>query len=121
MHSIDKSVTISIADKDGTIIYVNEKFCKLSKYDYSELVGHNHRILKSGFHPDSFYEDMWSTISSGETWTGVIKNKAKDDSFYWINTTIATILNSEKNQSDTSLLGQISHNKRNLKRTYLLH
>jgi PAS domain S-box-containing protein len=72
--------------------YVNKEFCRISKYSEDELIGKNHRILKSGFHPREFYENIWKTISSGQIWRGEIKNKAKDGTFYWVKTIIVPIL-----------------------------
>src|SRR5690348_9177244 len=89
---LEQSFIIAITDKNGVITYSNEQFCKITKYDKSELVGQNHSILKSGFHHDEFYADMWKTISSGKTWNGEIKNRAKDDTLYWIKTTIVPSL-----------------------------
>ncbi|MFQ5783100.1 MAG: PAS domain-containing sensor histidine kinase [Nitrosopumilus sp.] len=91
-HSI-----IAITDTEGTIVYVNRKFCEISKYSEDELLGQNHRILKSDEHSDEFFTNMWDTISSGKVWTGEIKNRAKDGSFYWLKSTIIPILDSEKN------------------------
>lgn len=91
-HAIDLHSIIAITDVGGNISYVNEEFCRISKYSESELLGKNHRILKSGFHPREFYEDMWKTISSGQIWRGEIKNKAKDGSMYWVKTIIVPIL-----------------------------
>jgi len=72
-HSI-----IAVTDPDGVIIYVNKKFCELSKYSEDELIGQNHRILKSDEHSDEFFTTMWKTISSGQVWEDEIKNRAKD-------------------------------------------
>lgn len=91
-HSI-----IAVTDSGGNIVYVNKKFCDLSKYSEDELIGQNHRILKSDEHSDEFFIKMWDTISSGKTWNGEIKNCAKDGSFYWLKSTIIPILDSEKN------------------------
>ncbi len=85
----------AITDKNGIIIYANKKFCELSKYHLSELIGKNHRILKSEFHPPEFYHNMWNTISHGEIWKGNVKNKAKDNSYYWVKTTIFPIMNND--------------------------
>lgn len=92
--AMDESAIIAITDKKGTITFANDKFCEISKYTEYELIGQNHRILKSGYHPDSFYQNLWKTISSGHIWQGDIKNKAKDGSFYWVRTTIVPFLDS---------------------------
>ena len=91
-HSI-----VAITDSEGTIIYANKKFCEISKYSEDELIGQNHRILKSDEHSDKFFTEMWNTISSGIIWNGELKNRAKDGSFYWLKTTIVPIIDSEKN------------------------
>ncbi|MBM2820034.1 MAG: rane protein of unknown function [Nitrosarchaeum sp.] len=91
-HALDSSSNVTITDTDGTIIYVNDKFCKISKYPEDELIGQNHRLLKSGYHTTSFYKKMWGDISNGFVWKGDVKNKAKDGSFYWVRTTIVPIL-----------------------------
>lgn len=88
---------IAVTDPDGILVYVNQKFCELSKYSENELIGQNHRILKSDEHSDEFFADMWKTISSGNIWEGEIKNRAKDNSFYWLKSVIIPVINSEKN------------------------
>ena len=85
-HSI-----VGITDEEGSIIYVNKNFCKISKYAADELIGNDHRILKSDEHPPGFFAEMWDTITAGKVWEGEIKNKAKDDSFYWVKTIIIPI------------------------------
>jgi len=91
-HSI-----VAVTDDEGIIIYANPKFCEISKYSEEELIGQNHRILKSDEHSEKFFTDMWNVISSGTTWNGELKNRAKDGSFYWLKTTIVPITDSEKN------------------------
>lgn len=91
----NEAAIISITDAEGNIVYVNKSFCDISKYSPNELLGQNHRILKSGFHPPEFYKVIWGAISSGKTWRGEIKNRAKDGSFYWVRTIIKPILNSD--------------------------
>lgn len=91
LNTISKMALIAETDTDGTITYVNDKFCEISKYSPDELIGQNHRILKSGFHSPAIYEDLWKTISSGRVWRGEIKNMAKDGSFYWVDASIAPI------------------------------
>ncbi|MCW5770981.1 MAG: PAS domain S-box protein, partial [Rhodospirillaceae bacterium] len=70
----------------------NRKFCEISGYRQEELLGQNHRIVKSGMHPDGYYADMWATISSGHTWTGEICNRARDGRLYWVLATLAPLL-----------------------------
>jgi len=88
LHSLNQAAILSIADANGDIIYANDNFCKISKYSREELIGNNHRMLKSGKQPDGMFIGMWKLISSGRTWKGEIVNKAKDGTFYWVDTTI---------------------------------
>ncbi|PCI38422.1 MAG: hypothetical protein COB46_11345 [Rhodospirillaceae bacterium] len=91
-HALDEHAIVSIADINGNITYVNEKFCTMSGYSCEELIGQNHRMLKSGLHSPEFYADLWATISSGNTWHGEIKNHQKDGDVYWVKATIVPIL-----------------------------
>ena len=95
LNALNENSVVAITDKNGIITYANKKFCELSKYPLSELIGKNHRILKSGFHPPEFYHNMWNTISQGKIWNGNVKNKAKDNSYYWVKTTIFPIMNND--------------------------
>ena len=105
-HSI-----VGITDEDGTIIYANKNFCKISKYSADELVGENHRMIKSDEHDNEFFTKMWDTISDGKVWQGEVKNKAKDGSFYWVNTIIIPITDEKGIRNYVAIRNDITKEK----------
>ena len=92
-NAVNTAAIVSISDKQGNIVFANDLFCTVSKYTRDELIGKNHRIVNSGFHPADFFKKMWSVIAAGKVWHGEVKNKAKDGSIYWVDSTISPIFN----------------------------
>ena len=91
--ALDQHAIVSITDAHGTLIYANEKFCTISKFESKELIGQNHRIVNSGLHSREFFQNLWGTIQSGNVWHGEIRNVDKEGGFYWTNATIVPFLN----------------------------
>ena len=83
---------MSVTNEKGIIIYANRKFCDVSKYSETELIGQSHNIINSGWHDKAFFKLLWATIMAGEMWHGEIRNKAKDNTAYWVDTVIVPVL-----------------------------
>jgi PAS domain S-box-containing protein len=90
---LNKAAIVSETDADGNIIFVNDFFCSISEYTREELIGKNHRILKSGKQPDGLFKGMWKAISTGLVWQGEILNVSKTGKYYWVETTIMPFKN----------------------------
>ena len=90
--ALDQHSIVAVTDPQGRITFVNSGFCELSGYSADQLIGNNHHILSSGRNPKRYFADLWQTIQAGQTWTGEICNRARDGSFYWVETTIVPIV-----------------------------
>lgn len=93
--AIDVNIISSITDKNGVIIHANDKFCYVSQYTREEILGKSHNIINSGYHSKTFFKELWQTISKGGVWNKEIKNKAKDGTFYWVDSVILPVLNAD--------------------------
>ncbi len=91
-YAVNQAAMVGMTDRDGRIIYTNEKFSEASGYGREELVGQTHRVVNSGFHPATFFKEMWLTITAGQVWRGRICNRAKDGRHFWVDTTIVPLL-----------------------------
>ena len=95
LSTIKAHTLYSVTDVKGTIVDVNEGFCRISGYTRDELVGQNHRLINSGTHDRWFWAGLWGTIAAGRPWRGEICNRAKDGSLYWVDSIVAPFVGSD--------------------------
>lgn len=95
LKALDDASMISILDKDGKITYANHTFCKISGYSAEELEGKNPREIFQSDYPQSFYDEIWDTLKKGKTWSGDIKNKARDGVEFWNTATIVPFMDDD--------------------------
>ena len=95
--ALDNHTIVAITDISGKITYANEQFCAIAKYSKEEIIGKTHKIINSGYHSREFFQTLWETIQNKKVWKGTFRNKAKDGSFYWVQSTIVPFLNTDGN------------------------
>ena len=105
-YIFEGSMLISQTDLKGKITFANRKFCEVSGYKVSELVGSNHNIVRHPDMPKALFLKMWDTIQDGQSWNGLIKSLRKDGLYYWVDTEIIPVHNENE-----ELTGYISVKK----------
>ncbi len=98
----DTDLIVSKTDLKGIITYANEDFIRISGFSKKELIGSPHNIVRHADMPKAVFADLWKTIKSGNSWTGLVKNRTKDGGFYWVRANAMPLLENGK------LVGYIS-------------
>ncbi|MGD0961973.1 MAG: PAS domain S-box protein, partial [Methylomonas sp.] len=121
LKALDIHALVSITDLKGRITHVNRQFCEVSGYSESELLGQNHRLVNSGYHNEDFFSHLWRKISIGEHWRGEVRNRNKQGSFYWVDTTVVPLMGGDgKPMQYISILSDITKIKENENRLLTL-
>ncbi len=95
LSGLNNFAIITLTDREGNFIYANENFCQISGYNQNELIGKNHRIVNSNYHSKEFFTHLWNTILEGKIWRGEIRNISKFDEYFWVDSTIIPIKDSQ--------------------------
>lgn len=114
IEALSENAMFSVTDEKGDIVYANQKFVNISQYALPELLGQNHRMLKSGHQPQELFVDLWATISQGKIWRGEVKNRAKDGTYYWVDATIVPILGEDGKPKNYAALRILINDKKEL-------
>lgn len=113
LDTLHRFSLVSVTDRHGTIIDVNDAFCAISGYSRAELIGHSHRLINSGRHSEGFWRHMWHQITQGEPWAGEVCNRSKDGSLYWVKSIVVPLMGAEGLvERYVSIRTDISDNKR---------
>lgn len=113
VKGLNDALIFEVADQNGNIIYVNDQFCKITGFSRKELHRKSHRILNSGFHTKEFFQNMWNTISNGNSWTGEIRNRTKKGELIWVDTLIMPVMGENGEKQYISIRRDVTEIKRN--------
>lgn len=112
-HALDQSTIVFTTDVAGTITYVNDKFCEISKFERDELIGQHQRVIDTDLHPPPFSDAIAQTIGQGRVWRGEMQARAKDGSAYWVDATIVPVLDDHRTPSQFTVISyDITERKR---------
>ena len=87
----EHELIISRTDLSGIITYANETFAAISGYEVDELIGKPHNVVRHPDMPKSIFKDLWETLKRGESWQGIVKNRRKDNGYYWVHADVSGV------------------------------